>query len=333
MSILADFVTPPSRFPGLGIPPLNVENAFDLRVPRRASSAGRRPGYHFIRGGCGKLANAMANVVRQHGGRIYTSATIEKIRIDADSIRGVVLSGGHTEDAEIIIATGGARETFFGVVGREYLPAGFAYQIDELPLMESVLMVHLGIDMDPRPYQPEPLAYHYGTYDIEGGIDDCLHGAYHEGHDGFVLYVPSMHSPGLAPEGHHAVTIYTIAPNRLATSTWQSRRRELVSKLIAQAETVIPNLREHIVTQVALTPEDFRERTHQQHHAFGGRAPIMGIEGPGPQTPLNGLWFVGSQSKSGGGVQNVMTGAKDAAQRIMRQQQQQRRRRRQQRRT
>lgn len=327
-SILADFVTPPSRFPGLGIPMLNVENAFDLRVPRRVSSAGKRPSYHFIRGGCGKLVSAMANVVRQNGGRIYTNAAIEKIRVDGDNVKGVVLAGGHSEDADIVVATGGARETFFEAVGREYLPAGLAYQIDELPLMESVLMVHLGVDLDPREYQPEVLAYHYGTYDIEGAVDSCLHGAYHEGHDGFVLYIPSVHSPELAPEGHHAVTIYTIAPNTLRTGTWQARRRELADKLIAQAENVIPDLREHILAKVVLTPEDFRERTHQAHHAFGGRAPVMGTEGPGYDTPLNGLWFVGSQSKSGGGVQNVMAGAKDAARQIIRLRRQQRRRQR-----
>lgn len=324
-SILADFVTPPSRFPGLGIPLLNVENAFDLRIPRRVSSAGKRPSYHFIRGGCGKLVNAMANVVRQHGGRIYTNAAIEKIRVDGDNVRGVALEGGHSEDADVVIATGGARETFFHAVGREYLPAGLAYQIDELPLMESVLMVHLGVDMDVRTYQPEPLVYHYGTYDIEGGVDACLGGAYHEGHDGFVLYIPSMHSPELAPEGLHAVTIYTIAPNELANSTWQTRRRELANKLINQAEAVMPDLRDHVVAQIVLTPEDFRERTHQQHHAFGGRAPVMGTDGPDHETPLNGLWFVGSQSKSGGGVQNVMVGARTAARQIVRREKQQRR--------
>jgi phytoene dehydrogenase-like protein len=90
---------------------------------------------------------------------------------------------------------------------------------------------------------------------------------------------------------------------------------------------VIPELREHIVAKVVLTPEDFRERTHQEHHAFGGRAPVMGTEGPGPETPLQGLWFVGSQSKSGGGVQNVMAGAQDAARQIIRQHRRHRRER------
>ncbi|MGC9521967.1 MAG: phytoene desaturase family protein [Anaerolineae bacterium] len=318
-SILADFVVRPSQFPALGIPLLNVENSFDQRIPRRVSAAGKRPSYHYVLGGTGTLVDAVASALRESGGRIYTGAAVERIVIDADRVTGVALVGGHTEPADVVIATGGAKETFFSMVGREYLTAGFAYLVDELPLMESVLMVHLGIDFDPRPHQPGPLAYYYGTYDVEGAIDRCLRNDYHEGEDGFLIYIPSLHSPGLAPPNHHAVTVYTIAPNELREGTWLTRRRELANKLVVQAEKVIPGLRAHTTSRVVLTPEDFRARTHQQHHAFGGRSPVMDFDGPGYDTPIQGLWFIGSQSKSGGGVQNVMVGARDAV-RLIRQQ-------------
>jgi phytoene dehydrogenase-like protein len=68
-----------------------------------------------------------------------------------------------------------------------------------------------------------------------------------------------------------------------------------------------------------LTPHEFRALTHQTHHAFGGRAPVMGHEGPGYETAIQGLWFIGSQSKSGGGIQPVMVGAREAARAIQRQ--------------
>jgi phytoene dehydrogenase-like protein len=242
---------------------------------------------------------------------------VEKILVNADRVTGVQLAGGRVEKADVVIATGGARETFFQLVGREYLPSGFAYQVDELQLMDSVLMVHLGVDFDPQPYQPNALSYYYGTYDVEGGVRRCQQGIYHGGEDGFVVYIPSLHSPELAPSGHHAITIYTIAPNELSGGTWRRDKRKLADQLVAQAERVIPGLREHTTTRVILTPEDFRARTHLTHHAFGGRAPVMGQEGPGHATPIHGLWFAGAQSKSGGGVQNVMIGARETAQHII----------------
>lgn len=316
-SILADFVTRPSQFPALGIPLLNIENSFDCRIPRKLSSAGKRPSHHYILGGCENLAEAVASVIRRHAGLIYTNTTVNQIIIDGDRVRGVKLGGGQFIHADIVISTGGVRETFFKLVGKTCLPSAFALDVEDLPLMESVLMVQVGIDFDPAPYQPGALCYYYGTYDIESGIERCQQGEFHEGADGFLIYIPSMHSPLMAPEGHHSLTIYTIAPNILQKGTWALRREELANQLLLEAEQFIPDLRQHANVRMILTPEDFRNRLHQDHHAFGGLAPIMGNTGPGYRTPLRGLWFIGSQSKSGGGIQNVMLGARDAVKEIL----------------
>jgi phytoene dehydrogenase-like protein len=46
-------------------------------------------------------------------------------------------------------------------------------------------------------------------------------GVYHEGEDGFLVYIPSVRSPEMAPSGHHAVTVYTIAPNHPTNGGWK----------------------------------------------------------------------------------------------------------------
>ena len=169
-------------------------------------------------------------------------------------------------------------------------------------------MVHLGIDFDPTPYQRGAVCCYYGTYDIEEGIERLQRGRYHEGRDGFLIYIPSSHTPEMAPPGHHAVTIYTIAPNELDEGSWYERREEFADKLLIEAEKKIPGLRDHTTVRVILTPDDFRERTHLRHHAFGGVAPVMGKSGMSHRTPFEGLWFVGAQSESGAGINNVMHG-------------------------
>jgi phytoene dehydrogenase-like protein len=81
---------------------------------------------------------------------------------------------------------------------------------------------------------------------------------------------------------------------------------EYADTLIKYAEENIPGLSRHIRKRVILTPEDFRKRTHLDHHAFGGVAPIMGKSGITHKTPIEGLWFVGAQSQSGGGINNII---------------------------
>ncbi len=318
--ILADFVVRPTQFPGLGIPSVNVESAFDKRIPTQASKAGPRPEYHYIRGGCGRLVSALAGRVREGGGAVRTGATVTKIEVEDGRVAGVWLEDGHREPADLVLASGGAHETFFGLVGSGHLSADFSARVEAVPFMESVLMVHVGIDYDPTPVQPGALCYYYNTYDVEGAVAKCQKGEYHEGRDGFLIYIPSLHSPEMAPEGHHAVTVYTIAPNHLSQGTWAERRDELGAKLLAEAERILPDLRKRTRVQVVLTPDDFRRRTHLRHHSFGGCAPVIGREGAPHRTPIRGLWFIGAQSESRGGVAGVIAGTRKTIQMIQEEQ-------------
>jgi phytoene dehydrogenase-like protein len=126
-----------------------------------------------------------------------------------------------------------------------------------------------------------------------------------------------MHSPQLAPEGCFAVTIYATAPNQLRDGDWDEQRETLADELLIRAERFIPTLRERAVARVILTPADFRRRLHLQHHAYAGVAPQIGVSGIPHQTPVRGLWFIGAESESGGGIPAVMGGARRVARAIL----------------
>jgi phytoene dehydrogenase-like protein len=256
-------------------------------------------------------------VVLKNDGKVVTGTPVKRIVIENGRAAGVELADGRLERADLVLASGGMKEMFFDLVGREHLPEALTQQIESNRLMESVLMVQLGIDFDPTPYQPAALCYYYKTDDLEGAVQRLRTGDYHEGKEGFLIYVPSLHSPSLAPAGKYAVTIYTVAPDTLNSGDWFSRKEKLADKLVAEAEAHIPGLRAHTVTRLILTPEDYRKRTHQKHHSFGGVPPVMGNKPPAHKTPIEGLWFIGAQSESTGGVLNVMTGAQKVAKRIL----------------
>ena len=310
LAIMADMTVLPSEFMGLAIPPINPEPYYERRIPPKVSAAGPRPTFHFPVGGWGNLVEAVASVIREKGGRLHTGRAVGRILLEGERVRGVELADGERKEADLVLVSGGAKECFFKLIDRKALPPEFAAKIDDLPLMESVFMVHLGVDMDPSPYQDVALNYYYGTYDLEGDLARLRQGNYHEGKSGFVIYMPSFHSPSMAPAGQHAVTVYTVAPNKIEGG-WQARRQEMTDKLLHEAEKIIPGLREHARVIVSLTPVDFGELTHlQEHHSFGGLRPVMGKSGAPNRAPFDGLWFIGAQSESTSGVHNVMLGAR-----------------------
>jgi phytoene dehydrogenase-like protein len=317
LGIVADFVTAPSEFPALGVPSIHLETAFDKRIPTYPGTQSAQTAYTYFQGGCQKLVEAVMGVVKADGGQVLTDTPVKRILIENRRTTGVELADGRLVSADLVLASGGMKEVFFDLVGREQLPAKFASQIEANRLMESVLMVQLGIDMDPNPYQPAALCYYYKTQDLEGAVRRLRTGDYHEGKDGFLIYVPSLHSPELAPPGKYAVTIYTVAPDTLAEGSWSECKEQLADKLVAEAEVHIPGLRQHTLTRLVFSPEDFRKRTHQKHHSFGGVPPVIGNQPPAHKTPIEGLWFIGAQSESTGGILNVMVGAQKVARQII----------------
>lgn len=316
-SILADFVVKPEEFQGLGVALVNPEPAFDRRVPLKISRFGRQPSYTFVDGGCRALVDALAEAIRSRGGQIHTSCEVTGIRTENGKVAGIELADGAFHECDIAVATGGARETFDGLLKDRELTPEYRKIIDEIPLMESVFMIQLGVDIDPSKYLDSAVNYYYLTYDISGSVEKLKSGIYHEGNDGFLICNPTLYSPRLAPEGCYALTIYTVAPDRVTNYSWADKKDEMAQKLLDLAQMKIPGLKEHIVEMHIFTPEDFRKLTLQKHHAFGGCAPVMNKKAAPFRTPVAGFWFIGSQSESGAGINNVMEGAWRAARMIL----------------
>lgn len=312
-SILADFFTPPSQFIGLGVFALNAEASFEKRMPRLLAPGAEQLYHYSILGGIGTLVEAYVARIAELGGKILTGVPVTNILVENNQVTGVLDRLGNRHSADLVFASGGVKETFHKLIGPEKLSAEFTSLVARQPLMDSTFMVHAGIDFDPRPHVHGAVTYYYGTYDIEGAIAEARQGIYHQGRAGFVIHVPSIHTPQMAPSGHHSLTIYTICPDTLAAGSWPDRKEEYADQLLAAAENYIPDLRRHVVHRAVITPEDWRRITHLDHHAFGGLAPVMGRPRVPHQTPIQGLWFIGAQSESGGGVNNVIPAAYQAA--------------------
>jgi phytoene dehydrogenase-like protein len=319
IGILADYVASPEVFPGLIIPIINAESQYDERVPLDYSGHEHRSSWVFIKNGCIELVNALAGALTKYGAKITTNLAVKKIMIEEGRVKGIITSDGNKHEADIVIASGGARELFLDLIGKDHLPEDFIEKyINNLFTTESVFMVHLGVDYDPSIYQNgAALCYYYLTYNIKGSIKECQKGIYHEGRDGFLVYMPSVHSPDMAPSGHHAVTVYTIAPNKPINGNWKDNMGEWAEKLLDLAEKFLPGLREHTKIKIIITPEDFKKRTYLKHHAFGGTVPHLTIPAPPHRTPIEGLWFVGAQSETYGGVVGAITGADNVVKMIL----------------
>lgn len=314
--IFCDFCASPTEVQGLSVVFSNLETAFDKRIPLVKSGKKYYPGYVNIVGGVQKLPEALADYILAHGGEIKLNTIVDKVIIENNAVRGVRLSDGCVEDAEVVIGSGGGKDFFYDTVGRDKIGKPYQNILDSYRPMEAVFMVHLGVDFDPMQYMKSALCYYYKNYDIPGAVEKLRSGIYHEGEDGYLIYIPSAHAPDFAPEGKHCVTIYTVAPDTLAEGDWESRKEYYAERLIKLAEEQLPELSGHITEKLIMTAEDYRSIAHTKKCSFGGIVPIRNQPNPSHTTSVDGLYFIGQQSESTGGVGSVMNGAKSCYSRM-----------------
>ena len=310
--ILADFCADPAEAQGLAVVFTNFETAFEKRIPLDRGGKKYYPGYCYIKGGCQKIPEALADYIIAHGGKIHYNTVVEKVLVEGGKTTGIRLAGGEEIKGDVVVGCGAGKDFFEGTVGREHLDKEYLEILDTFRPMEAVFMLHLGVDFDPMEHLRAALVYCYGMYDLHAATEKLRSGVYHEGNDGYLIFVPSDHAPEFAPEGKHCVTIYTVAPDTLKEGDWESKKDEYAEKLIRLAERQLPGLSEHITTMKIMTARDYSEYTHMKKSSFGGVVPIWNQKNPPHKTPVEGLWFVGQQSENAGGLGAVIGGAKSA---------------------
>lgn len=313
--ILADLCMHPSELSALALPSLNIETAFDKRIPAKRGRL-NDPQFTYFQGGTETIALELGRVISSGGGMIHTNTEVVKILVNDGKAAGVLLADGSEELADLVIASGGIKELAYRLIGEEYLSPEYRQIADNVLPMEAVFMVHIGLDIDPLEHQKSELCYYYLTYDIDAAVDNLRNGFYHGGDEGFLIYVPSAHALNMAPPGRYAVTIYTVAPDVIKGGNWETQKEKYADRLLELAERYIPHLREHVTERLIVAPPDMRKLVHLERNSFGGLIPAIGRKLPPHITPVMNLYFIGAQSESGGGVGNQIRAAHKLAARI-----------------
>ena len=316
--ILADYCADPREVWGLAVPLTNLETGFDDRIPLEKNGKHYLGGFGYIRGGCQKIAEELAGYITGNGGVIKLNTVVDRVIIENGKAAGVILSDGTREKADIVAGSGSGRDFFGKAVGLEHLNDSYRRILETYRPMEAVFMVHAGVDFDPAEVLGTALCYCYGSYNLSEATERLRSGRYHDGEDGFLLFVPSYHAPEFAPPGMHCLTVYTVAPDSLRGGDWESEKEKYADHLLERAERYLPGLRQHIKVRKIMTAADYRELTHMSKSSFGGTVPVWHQKNPPHKTPVRDLWFIGQQSENGGGLWAVAGGAAAAYRKCIR---------------
>ncbi len=266
------------------------DNAAVLTVGQMAPIFGYyfEGGYYPV-GGSQVIADALVRSIERNGGQVRLRTVVRRIVVDYGKAQGVVLANGEMHHAPAVVSNADLKRTVDDLVGCEALPTDYVARVAALEPSASAFLVFLGLDCIP---------------------DIAPVTMFKRSRRGVGIMVPSKADPSIAPPGHASVTLVKLI-SAAEAATWDRkapdyarRKREFGDTLIATAEEVIPNLRQHIVYRQDGTPASCARYAWATNGAIYG--PAAGQEHVPMQTPIEGLYLVGAAVFPGPGVEGVI---------------------------
>lgn len=274
----------------------------------------------FVRGGIGKVTEAMADAAREAGAEIRTGAEVESVLIEGGKAVGLRLADGSAIRAARVLSNADPKKTFLGLVPEGALPAEFTAAVRSYRCQGTSMKINLAVDKLPvatnmpgKGVQP----YHLGIMEVNQPLADMDRAqaearAGRSGHDPHVeMCIPTVHDPSLAPDGHHVLTIdVNSQPYDLADAGWDDIKDEVADLAIAKLETYFPGLTGSILHRQVLSPLDLERLLgitggHALHGdmAFDQLFTLRPVRNWSDyRTPVENLWLCGAGTHPGGGV-------------------------------
>jgi phytoene dehydrogenase-like protein len=309
-----------------GLGPDQATSGFMTQVIAVAVQEGGMP---VPRGGSAKLADALVQLIRDHGGVCETDRDVERVLVRSGRAVGVRLTDGETIEAErAVVASVTPTQLHERLLVDADVPAPVAEGARRFRYGRAEMQIHYALSEPPRWEGDERLA---GTaiVHVTPGLDGVSR-AVNEADRGLlpdeatiVVGQPLTLDPSRAPEnrgllwiqlqelpwrikGHASETPY------IGKGEWTDELRErYADRIQARLARHIPNLESSILKRVALGPHDLQRANVNLRHGdpYGGSLALdqnflwrpFGSS-PGHTTPVERLWQIGASTWPGPGL-------------------------------
>ena len=247
-------------------------------------------GWGFPRGGSQRLADALADRLRELGGEIRTSSRVDEL-----------------PQADAVLADVVPRELLR--IAGDRLPARYAHALRRYRYGPGVFKLDWALD-GPIPWAAEECR-RAATVHVGGSFEELADSerapweGRHPDRPFVLLAQQSLFDDSRAPPGKHTAWAYCHVPN--------GSSEDMTERIEAQVERFAPGFRELVLARAATGPADFERRNRNIVGGdINGGALDLGqlffrpVRKVVPyRTPLRGLYLCSSATPPGGGVHGM----------------------------
>lgn len=246
-------------------------------------------------GGMGKIPEALARTLHQHGGEILLDARVKNIRVKSGRTCGVQTTGRGFVEGDFVISTANAMTTYQYLLDQSDQPRRLAQKAKQTPLSMSAFCVQLGvsnkIDVTSHMHHIVPMMEDLGQY---------IHPARDMPEQGYYS-IPTIIAPELAPAGGGIIEYIPVIRQNEPVKAWDDERiNQLANASIEWLQLRHPL---NIAVERIRSPREFQNQLNLYQGAIYGVSAAKGLTGLFPhKTPVEGLYLAGQTTYPGLGV-------------------------------
>lgn len=221
-------------------------------------------GVYHVMGGLCRISDALAQVAREEGAEIHTSAPVRRVLVKGRRATGVELESGDKISADAVVINADFGHAVTTLFDPQTLRRHTPESVQRRSFSCSTFMMYLGLD---RTFDSEHHTIVFAK-DYKRNLEDISQRKIPSEDISIYVRNAGVTDPSVAPSGHSALYILVPVPNNTSAILWseqQAVHRDRVLRIL-QERTPFRDLEKHIRAEVIVTPEDWERR----HAVFRG---------------------------------------------------------------
>lgn len=279
-------------------------------------------GVYVARGGAQALSDVLVHALERNGGELALGAEITRIRHEQGTVVGVATADGQTIAARRVVAAIAPTFLFHQMLDPPLAPEHpYRHRVGALRTSASYFIAFWGTTADDLGGSPIANKEIFEDYDLEREYIALASGRMDARAPCFVL-IPSMAGREAVPDARGQTVCASIKAPYAPEGGWTRERREALTDLLFdRARRCLPKFdRAEIEVAESVTPAVIERLTGNLHGSPYGWAHVpgqVGLDRPGPTTPIAGLYLAGHWTRPGGGVASVFVSGRSLATRLL----------------
>ncbi|RCW73140.1 phytoene desaturase [Saliterribacillus persicus] len=213
--------------------------------------------FHPI-GGVNQICEAMAEVIKEYGGKIHLNTEVKQILVKDKKAYGVELADGTVHYADDVVINADFGYAMTKLVDQKHLTKYKENKLNEKKVSCSTFMVYLGLK------DKLDLPHHMVLFseDYKNNVREITEELVLSEDPSMYVHNPSVIDPTLAPEGKSALYLLMPVPNLEADIDWNEMSEDVKNWMIDRVAKEVgrSDLKELIEEQYIVTPQDWQDK-------------------------------------------------------------------------